>query len=133
MSAMKSLPEFDTPELAKAVESLTDEQRDALSFGAIGLDRDGTVRTYSNKERALSGNLKKPVIGKTFFTDIAPCMNNGYFLGRIEKARAAGTLDISFTFTGDYSDRDRELHVRVQSASDGGLWIFMQRPGLSAV
>lgn len=129
---MNSLPSFDEPKLAAAVEALTDEQRDALPFGAIGLDPAGIVRVYSNRERALSGNLKKPVIGKTFFTDIAPCMNNGYFLGRIEKARAAGTLDIAFAFTGDYSDRDRELRVRVQSASDGGTWIFMQRPVVAA-
>jgi hypothetical protein len=39
-----------------------------------------------------------------------------------------GTLDISFSHTGDFDDRHRELEVRVQSASDQGVWIFLRRP-----
>lgn len=59
-------------------------------------------------------------------------MNNGLFKGRIDKAMKSGTLDIEFTFVGDFSDRNRELHVRVQSATDGGVWIFHHRAATGA-
>lgn len=47
---------------------------------------------------------------------------------RIDEARRAGTLDIAFEQIGDFDDADRELHVRVISASSGGVWGFLQRP-----
>ena len=40
-------------------------------------------------------------------------MGKPNFRGRIERALAAGSLDLEFTHVGDFSDRDRELTVRV--------------------
>jgi len=128
---MTQLPDFDTPLLARAVEQLTADQIDMLPFGVIGLDDQGVVRVFNRTEATLSGFGDRPSIGQLFFVDVAPCMNNGYFKGRIAKALAAGSLDISFSFVGDFSDRNRELHARVQSAQDGGSWIFLNRISLS--
>jgi photoactive yellow protein len=124
---MKPLPEFNLPMLARAVEALTTDEIDVLPFGVIGLDQEGVVRLYSKTEARLSGRKSRPTEGLLFFTDVAPCMDNEYFRGRIDKALKAGTLDIAFTHVGDFSDRERELSVRVQSAADGGVWIFHQR------
>lgn len=124
---MSKPPDFDTPKLAEAIEALSPAELDQLPFGVIGLDPHGVVRVYSGTEARLSGRGTRPTLGKEFFVDVAPCMDNGYFKGRIEKARAAGTLDIRFSFVGDFSDRNRELTVRVQSAKDGGTWIFHKR------
>ena len=52
---------------------------------------------------------------------------SGTIQGRIDKARAAGALSISFTFVGDFEDSNRELSIRVQSAKDGGTWIAIKR------
>ena len=54
-------------------------------------------------------------------------MDNPDFRGRVERASAAGTLDLEFTHIGDFEDRDRELNIRVQPASTGGYWIFLRR------
>jgi photoactive yellow protein len=124
---MASLPHFNLPLLARAVEALTTDEIDVLPFGVIGLDREGVVRLYSKTEARLSGRKSRPTEGKLFFVEVAPCMDNEYFKGRIDKALKAGTLDIAFTHVGDFSDREREFSVRVQSAADGGVWIFHQR------
>ena len=124
---MTALPDFDTPRLAEAVDSLTQEQIDELPFGAIHLDAQETVVFFNKAEARLSGYAARPARGHGFFTDIAPCMNNAYFKGRIDQARRAGTLDIAFTFVGDFSDTEREFEVRVQSSRDGGYWIFNRR------
>ncbi len=124
---MSLLPDFDTIKLAEAIESLTPEEIDQLPFGVIGIDAAGAVRLFNKTEAHQSGYGSRPTHGKLFFVDVAPCMNNGYFRGRIDKARAAGTLDVSFSFVGDFSDPNRDLAVRVQSAKDGGIWIAIKR------
>jgi photoactive yellow protein len=119
-------PDFNEPDLASVIETLPPASVHALPFGVIRLDRKGQVIFYSETERRSSG-YDQEAISRSFFTEIAPCMNNAKFRGRIGQALAAGTLDISFSFTGDFSDPDRELDVRVQSATDGGCWIFIRR------
>lgn len=123
-----SVPDFEEPRLADAVERLPPEVVDALSFGVVRLDPDGRVSFFSKAERKLSG-YRKPALGREFFTEIAPCMNNAGFRTRMDRAMAAGRLDIAFGHVGDFNDADKELHVRVQSATGGGCWIFIKRDG----
>jgi photoactive yellow protein len=127
MTGTGILPCFEEPELARAVERLGEEQINRLPFGAIRLDAAGTITFYSEAERRLSGSGGRQRLGRHLFAEIAPCMDNDAFRGRIERARERGTLDLEFTHIGDFADLDRELTVRVQSASDGGLWIFLRR------
>lgn len=122
-----SQPSFDTPKLAQAVELLQPAEIDALDFGCIRLDASGAVAYYSRREAELSGRGDRPVLGLQFFETIAPCMNTPAFKGRIESAIASGTLDAEFLHIGDFADRSRELRIRAQSASDGGVWLFVQR------
>jgi photoactive yellow protein len=128
MSADIAIPDYNEPLFAKAVEQLSPEQVHALPFGAIRLDTEGTVTFYSDAERRLSG-YRKTVVGHKFFTEIAPCMNNPSFRGRIERALETGRLDIRFGYVGDFPAEEIEVEVRVQSATSGGCWIFIRREG----
>ena len=124
---MVSAVAFDTPDLARCVETMSADEIDQLSFGVIKLDRNGTVLFYSKAEAQQSGRGALATVGLKFFTEVAPCMNNPAFRGRIENAIARGTLDAEFSHIGDFSDRNRELQVRAQSATDGGVWLFHRR------
>lgn len=118
--------DFDTGRLAEAMQRMRPDEVDALPFGAIRLDAAGKVTYYSETERQQSG-YSGEAIGRTFFTEMAPCMDNPRFRGRIEQALARGTLDIAFDYIADFPSGARgvEVRVRVQSAGDGGCWIFM--------
>jgi len=118
--------DFATGRLAEAVERMRPEQVDALQFGAIRLDAAGKVTYYSEVERRQSG-YRMEAIGRTFFTEMAPCMDNPHFRDRIEQALARGKLDIAFDYIADLPSgaRGMEVRVRVESAGDGGCWIFM--------
>ena len=118
--------DFDEPNLAKAVEALALEAVNALAFGAIRLDAEGNVVFLSEAERRLSG-FRQDALGRKFFTEIAPCMNNPSFKNRIDRALASGKLDLAFGHVGDFGDRMRALDVRVQAAAAGGCWIFLKR------
>jgi photoactive yellow protein len=121
-----NIPDFHDPDLASIVEMSPVEVVHALPFGAIRLNREGQVVFYSEAERRLSGYNKEPLT-RSFFTEIAPCMNNPEFRGRIDKALKAGKLNITFSYIGDFANPDQELDVRIQSATGGGCWIFMRR------
>ena len=123
----EELPAYDDAKLAEKVERMSEGQLKALPFGAIRLNAGGEVTYYSEAERRLSGSGDLPRIGLNFFHDIAPCMDNPDYRGRIDQAIARGTLDLEFTHIGDFEDRERELTVRIQSVSDRGYWIFMRR------
>jgi photoactive yellow protein len=127
MTLADNLPHYNDQKLAEKVEKLSIQAVNALPFGAIRVDAIGDVTYYSDVERRLSGSGDHPRMGLNFFHDIAPCMDNPHYRGRIEQAIARGTLDLEFTHIGDFEDRERELIVRIQSSSDGGYWIFMQR------
>src|SRR6478672_4625952 len=99
--------DIDTPDLARRLSAMAPEAIDALTFGAIRLDAAGTVTLYSARERANSGFLKE-VVGRNFFADIAPCMQRPEVSGRIERARAAGTLDVAFDFVSELPRGERD-------------------------
>ena len=120
------LLDFDAAHLAQAVEKSPREVVDNLPFGVIRLDAGGNVVFFSESERRLSG-YRKDVLTRHFFSEIAPCMNNPAFRRRIDDALAKGMLNMAFDHIGDFDDAAKALRVRVQSASDGGCWLFLRR------
>jgi len=118
---------FEAPDLARRVEAMSDEERDALPFGVIKLDAGGLVEVYSRTEAALSGRKRRPTLGRDFFAEVAPCMASPEMRGRVEAAKARGSVDVEIGWIGDFDDPDGEIRIRVISAADGGLWLFMDR------
>ncbi len=110
------------------IERLSTQELDALPFGVVRLDAEGIVTFYSRTEAEQSGFRDRRAIGRNFFTQLAPCLSTPARQRLIDEARRTGTLDISFEQVGDFDDADRELQVRVISASGAGVWVFLQRP-----
>jgi photoactive yellow protein len=123
---ISAVPDFEEPHLAAAVEKLSPDQVHALPYGAIQLDPSGQAIFYSDAERRLSG-YRKTVLGRDFFLEIAPCMNNANFRGRIDRAIAAGRLDIRFNYLAEQPTGTTDMEVRIQAATGGGCWIFLRR------
>ena len=120
---------LDAPDLVARVEQLSTDALDALPFGVIRLNAEGTVEYFSKTEAAQSGYRIDRAYGQRFFSAVAPCLGTPALMDRIERARRAGTLDISLEHVGDFSDAERVMQVRICSAKGGGLWVFLQRLG----
>jgi len=120
-------PPFEDPDLVRRIEGMADAAIHALPFGAIRLDAEGRVVFFSEAEATLSGHGRRRALGRPFFSEVAPCFAEAGFLQRIEAARQAGEVDIAFGHVGDFDDAEKELRVRILSAADGGLWIFVAR------
>lgn len=122
---MTTVIDFDAPDLARDIEQLSQSDLDRLPFGVILIDGDGTVQFFSETEMRQSGYPGRP-LGQNLY-EVSRCFGSEEFRGRIKQAEEAGPVDLEIAWPGDYSDRTRELRIRVQSARRGGLWLFIQR------
>ena len=105
---------FDTPSLLAGLHALTDEVLDTLPFGVIGLDEAGRVTRYNAYEAALSGMDPARVIGKHFFTAIAPCMNSPMLAGQMRDAeRRAIALDDTLDYVLAFRSGPLPARVRL--------------------
>ncbi len=117
--------DYEAPDLAARIEQLSQYDIDKLPFGVIRLDLEGVIQFYSETEARQSGYGSRP-LGKNFFV-IARCAGKLDLHVLIARAQEAGPVDLEFALPGDYGDPKREVRVRVQSARQGGVWMFLQR------
>jgi photoactive yellow protein len=127
-SAFDPFSNIDARELSARAEALPRSELDRLAFGVIRLDESNKVTFYSRTEAQQSGFGDRPIIGRQFWTEIAPCMGTPEFMQRLEQAKRAGTLDLTFEQIGDFDDAERQLHVRMIAATNNGAWLFIRRP-----
>ncbi len=74
------------------VESLFAHARkdyDRLPFGIIEVDAHGRILAYNRWEQQLSGVAAAEVLGRNFFTEVAPCTGVAEFQGRFDALVAA--------------------------------------------
>ncbi|HEX8153590.1 MAG TPA: PAS domain-containing protein [Thermoanaerobaculia bacterium] len=109
------------------VDGLTGPQVDALPFGAIQLDRDGTILQFNEYEANLSNRRAPDTIGANFFRDVAPCTNVREFYGRFQQGIAAGELNVSFDYRFAFKQAPRDVRVTLfYSTPTGTMWVFVQ-------
>ena len=90
---------FDMPGLFDWLEAATTDAIDTLPYGVITLASDGTVENYNRAEADLTGLTPSRVIGRNFFTSVAPCTNNSMVAHRFGTEPAIDdVIDYVFTF-----------------------------------
>ena len=124
--AMEQRFEF-AREIIGDVDSLSGSQLDALPFGAIQLDRDGTILQFNEYEANLSNRRAPDTVGRNFFLDVAPCTNVREFHGRFQEGIERGELHATFDYTFAFKTRPRDVAVTLYySAATDTVWVFVQ-------
>ncbi|MBU2099153.1 MAG: photoactive yellow protein [Gammaproteobacteria bacterium] len=119
--------DFGANDLDNRLAKMSSAEIDQLAFGAIQLDPTGTILQYNETEGAITGRSPSQVIGKNFFTDVAPCTNTPKFKGAFDKVvKDRGSVMIEYTF--DYQMAPTKVKVHMKPALVGGsFWIFVKR------
>ena len=91
MSTATTEKRLDMQEIQK-VNGLPEEKLNELPFGAIRLDKDGKILSFNKYEADLTGRDPNRVIGRNFFTEVAPCTNVKSFAGRYKEGVEKGDL-----------------------------------------
>lgn len=111
----------------ESIARMKEEELDALPFGAIRLDDDGTVRSYNLTESKLTGRDKQRVIGRNFFTEVAPCTNVQEFAGRFRDGIARKELHAIFPYRFDFKMAPRDVTVTLfYSKQTATAWVFVR-------
>jgi photoactive yellow protein len=98
-AAETAVPEFSAPHLAEWLASASNADLDALPFGLVAMTQDGIVEHYNRAESNLSSLTPARVVGRNFFTSVAPCANNAVVARRYASEPALDVvIDYVFTF-----------------------------------
>jgi len=109
------------------VKTLPEEKLNDLPFGAIRLDEQGTILSFNKYEADLTGRDPKRVIGKNFFTEVAPCTNVQSFAGRYREGVAKGELHAVFPYKFDFKMSPRDVTITLfYSRNTRQGWVFVR-------
>jgi photoactive yellow protein len=106
---------FTQSELHESLVTADAVALDGLSFGVIGMTPDGTVTSYNAAESRLSGLTPANVMGRHFFSAVAPCTNNFMVAHRFEMETTIDDI-IDYVFTL----RMRPTKVRLRLLKEAG-------------
>jgi len=119
---------FNRTDIDNVLNRMAEKDIDKLAFGAIELDRNGTVLRYNAAEGAITGRNPAQVIGKNFFRDVAPCTSKPAFKGVFDAGVRADNLNTLFEYVFDYEMKPTKVKVHMKKALSGGnFWIFVKR------
>ena len=119
---------FVTVEILSKLANLTSQEADELQYGVIRVSDEGVIELYNRYETDISKLSALDVIGKNFFTNVAPCTNNRLFKGKFEAGVQNDLLDTSFLYTFTYCLRPTNVAIQLYRHSESkSNWIFTQR------
>ncbi len=103
---------------------LSEPQLSTLPFGLIELNATGTVLRYNAAEQALSGREASRVIGRNFFTEVAPCTAVSDFQGRFAEFTQSDGAPVSFAFTFPFQRGPIDVHVAFVRSARGTAFVL---------
>ncbi|MDP4527616.1 photoactive yellow protein [Alkalimonas delamerensis] len=119
---------FGGDDIENSLAKMDDQSLDKLAFGAIQLDASGKILQYNAAEGDITGRDPKSVIGKNFFTSVAPCTQSKEFQGRFKEGVQNGNLNTMFEYVFDYQMKPTKVKVHMKKAMAGdSYWIFVKR------
>lgn len=112
--------DFAHADIGPALDTLDDAALDAVGFGVVRMSLDGRIEAYNGYESKLSGLSPSRVIGKHFFSEVAPCTNNFLVASRYE----AASLDEQVPYVFTLRMRPRKVMLRLVKR-DGSKWQYL--------
>lgn len=102
--------DFDAADLQQQLEQAGPESWDAAEFGIVAMDKNGDVTGYNTFEARMAGLSRESVVGRHFFTEIAPCTNNYLVASRYEEEDQLDEI-VDYVFTVRMKARPVKLRL----------------------
>ncbi len=119
---------FGKTDIENVLAKMTDQQLNKLAFGAVEVDGTGKILKYNATEGAITGRDPGAVIGKNFFTEVAPCTNRAQFKGVFDAGVKQGKFSNLFEYTFDHQMKPTKVQVHMKNSVLGTTyWIFVKR------
>lgn len=119
---------FGSKDIANIVSTMSAKDVDSMAFGAIKLDKSGKILSYNKAEGDITGRDPSAMIGKNFFTEVAPCTNQPQFYGVFKEGVKKDELNTLFEYVFDYNMKPTKVKVHMMKSLQGdGFYIFVKR------
>jgi len=116
---------FDDASILEALITLNEAALNELTFSVIRLNGEGLVEFYSAREERHSGLSSERVLGRHFFFDVAPCMNNYLVAERFESETS---LDETISYVLTYRMRPTPVRLRLlKNPMASSRWVLIER------
>jgi photoactive yellow protein len=93
---------------------------DLLPYGIIVVDDAGQILYYNAREEQIANRQRENVLGKNFFTEVAPCTQVQEFYGRFKETMHRVGLVADFHFHFPFPERPREVEITLTSFQKDG-------------
>jgi photoactive yellow protein len=122
-----------SPVAMRRIQEMTGMSRrelDRLPIGAIRLDRIGTILQYNAAEAQLASRSREEVLGKNFFTEVAPCTNVQEFAGRFRDNVGSNRPAVAFPYEFKFPGKSMKVMVLMHFEVDTDCgWVFVRTIG----
>ncbi len=119
---------FGKSDVENVLAKMDETQLNKLAFGAVEIDASGRILKYNAVEGAITGRDPKAVVGKNFFTEVAPCTNRPEFKGVFDAGVRGNNLNTLFEYVFDHQMKPTKVKIHMKRAISGGsYWIFVKR------
>lgn len=88
--------DFTAADIATHLAAATSDALDILDFGVVEMNQAGQVLRYNATEARYSGLAPARVVGRHFFSEVAPCSNNRKVAHRFNEAAIDETIEYTF-------------------------------------
>ncbi len=117
-------------DVSTLLDDMPKQERDSLPYGVIKLDTEGTILEFNMTESALTGRDAATVIGKNFFTDVAPCTKTPEFHGKFVEGIEKRFLNTVFDYLFDHEMTPVRVKVHMVFAAfrdESNVWVIVKR------
>lgn len=127
-AGFNAVAEFGRDDILSTIGNMSAAEIDRMAFGAVELDDQGKILRYNAAEGSITGRRPQDVLGRNFFTEVAPCTNTPKFKGEFDRGVSVGVLDKKFEYTFDYNMQPTKVKVHMKKSLSGNTyWIFVKR------
>ena len=84
---------------------------DLLPYGIIVVDEKGVILYYNSREEQIAGRRRADVLGRNFFTEVAPCAQVQEFYGHFQETMSREGWVANFMFRFPFPDQPREVEI----------------------
>ncbi|MGQ9831526.1 MAG: EAL domain-containing protein [Thermochromatium sp.] len=113
------------------LDALSAEELDRLPFGAIRVDAEGRILFYSRTQVDIANRPVESVLGRNFFSEIAPCTVVPEFYGRFRQGVLAGHLETTFEFVFDFEMQPVRVRIAMRNSERPGEFWILTKPLMS--
>lgn len=121
---------YQGAEVGSQLENMPAEERNNLPYGIIKLNESGTILEFNLTESSITGRNQNEVLGKNFFSDVAPCTNTPEFFGKFQEAFEKQFLNTVFDYLFDYQMEPVRVKIHMiyaKVSGSGYVWVIVKR------